>query len=111
QIRGLIQVAKANQNACYVPQEVYPTQITLLRASEEVPIELAPSVDIYRLLYDSRKNDPMWGWSKFSAGKVELHPVPGDHLTIMTEPYIGALAEKLKSSLEKAQTANPMERP
>ncbi|NEO60677.1 MAG: amino acid adenylation domain-containing protein, partial [Moorea sp. SIO4G2] len=111
QIRGLIQVARASQNACYVPQEVYPTQITLFRASDEVPIELAPSVDIYRLLYDSRKNDPMWGWSEFSAGEVELHPVPGDHLTIMTEPYIGALAEKLKSSLEKAQTANPMGRP
>lgn len=108
QIRGLIQVARANQNACYVPQEVYPTQVTLFRASEEVPIELAPSVDIYRLLYDNRKNDPMWGWSEFSAGEVELHSVPGDHLTIMTEPYIGALAENLKSSLEKAQTAKFM---
>ncbi|AOW99701.1 hypothetical protein BJP34_09735 [Moorena producens PAL-8-15-08-1] len=112
QIRGLIKVARASQNAyCYVPQEVCPTQITLFRASDEVPIELAANVDIYRLLYDSRKNDPMWGWSDFSAGEVELHPVPGDHLTIMTEPYIGALAEKLKSSLEKAQTANPMGRP
>ncbi|NEO42370.1 MAG: amino acid adenylation domain-containing protein [Moorea sp. SIOASIH] len=111
QIRGLVQVARANQNACYVPQELYPTQVTLFRASEEVPIELAPSADIHRLLYDSRKNDPLWGWSEFSAGEVELHTVPGDHLTIMTEPYIGALAEKLKSSLEKAQTANPMERP
>ncbi|MBW4511501.1 MAG: amino acid adenylation domain-containing protein [Scytonematopsis contorta HA4267-MV1] len=107
-IRGLLQVGKANQQCHYVPQEIYPTQITLFRANEEAPIEIAASEEIYQLLYDSRKIDPVWGWGQFSAGEVELHIVPGDHLTMIAEPHICVLAEKLRACLENAQAENPI---
>ncbi|HEX2242874.1 MAG TPA: hypothetical protein VHK27_06405, partial [Gammaproteobacteria bacterium] len=40
-----------------------------------------------------------WGWDQFSEGPVEVHVVPGDHLTMMTEPHVQVLAERLKACL------------
>ena len=85
QIRGFLQVAKANDQAYYVPKGVYPNRITLFRASEEFRDDLA------------------MGWDKFSCESVDTHDVPGDHITMVTEPHVQVLAEKLRACLDKAQ--------
>jgi thioesterase domain-containing protein len=85
QLRGLVQVFKANHQTHYVPHEVYPNQITVFPASEQ--------------FWD----DPAMGWDQVSSEPVETYSVPGDHMTMMTEPHVRVLAEKLRTCLDKAQ--------
>jgi len=85
QLRGLVQVVKANHQTHYVPHEVYPNQITVFPASEQ--------------LWDN----PTMGWDKVSSEPVETYSVPGDHMTMVTEPHVQVLAEKLRACLDKAQ--------
>jgi thioesterase domain-containing protein len=80
-----VQVFKANNKTHYVPQEVYPNQITVFPASEQ--------------FWD----DPAIGWDKVSSEPVETYSVPGDHITMVTEPHVRVLAEKLRACLDKAQ--------
>jgi amino acid adenylation domain-containing protein len=42
---------------------------------------------------------PTLGWGDLIAGDLQLHHVPGDHSTLMKEPHVLVLAEKLKSAL------------
>jgi thioesterase domain-containing protein len=91
QIRGFLQVAKANDQAYYVPKGVYPNRITLFRASEEF------------------RDDPAMGWDKFSSESVDTHDVPGDHVTMVTEPHVQVLAKKLRACLDKAQADDERE--
>jgi amino acid adenylation domain-containing protein len=85
QLRGLVQVFKANHQTHYVQQEVYPNQITVFPASEQ--------------FWD----DPAMGWDKVSSEPVETYSVPGDHITMVTEPHVRVLGEKLRACLDKAQ--------
>jgi thioesterase domain-containing protein/acyl carrier protein len=43
------------------------------------------------------------GWEKLIASGLEVHPVPGDHLSMLAEPNLKSLAETLKQCLAKAQ--------
>lgn len=80
------QLWRAGQN--YVP-EFYAGNITLFRATLQ-PLGIVP--------------DPTLGWKDLVGGKLEIHEVPGHHGSIVVEPYVAVLAEKLKLCLEKAQT-------
>ncbi|MBE9228019.1 non-ribosomal peptide synthase/polyketide synthase [Phormidium sp. LEGE 05292] len=96
QLNNLVQVLKTNSLMNYVPQQVYPTQIALLRSSEtsvEEPIGELPS----EILQDSA-----WGWNKFSAAPVDVQFVPGNHTTMMTQPHVQVLAERLRALIEQA---------
>jgi len=90
QLRGLVQVFKANHKTHYAPHEVYPNQITVFPASEQFWSEQ---------FWDN----PAMGWDKVSSEPVETYSVPGDHITMMTEPHVRVLAEKLRACLDKAQ--------
>jgi len=90
QLRGLVQVFKANHKTHYVPHEVYPNQITVFPASEQFWSEQ---------FWDN----PAMGWDKVSSEPVETYSVPGDHITMVTEPHVRVLAEKLRACLDKAQ--------
>lgn len=100
QVRGLVQVFKAHYQAYahYMPQEVYPTRITLFQSSE-VHSEDTASEDPSKIL-----QEPTWGWNQFSVEPVDIHVVPGDHITMMAEPHVQVLAKRLRVYLE--QTPN-----
>lgn len=51
--------------------------------------------------------DPAMGWSKLIQGRLTLCRVPGDHFTILYEPYVRALARELTSNLERALVLSP----
>ena len=68
----------------YQPQ-VYSGRITLFRASES-------SEDGYQ--------EPDMGWGRLTSGEVEVHEVPGDHLSIIHEPHVRVLAERLRGCLD-----------
>jgi thioesterase domain-containing protein len=85
----MLRVYQANSQAAlnYVPQ-VYPNPITLLRTSVESSIA---------------HQDPTLGWSKLAGENVEVHWVPGNHLTMLRKPHVHVLAEQLRACIEKAQ--------
>ncbi|MBW4493514.1 MAG: amino acid adenylation domain-containing protein [Oscillatoria princeps RMCB-10] len=82
-------VEEANRQAVrnYLPQ-VYPGRVTLFRSIER------PTRKYY---------DPLLGWGELAAGGVEVVEVPGHHKTLILEPYVRFLAEKLRACLDKAQ--------
>lgn len=84
-ISRLATVLMANLNAQerYVPGP-YTGKITLVRAADPLPVALGrhpafPERDL--------------GWRALTSGPVEVLEVPGDHITMVTEPYVQALAD------------------
>jgi amino acid adenylation domain-containing protein len=49
-----------------------------------------------------RVRDESLGWKLRTHGSVELHVVPGDHNSLHRQPYIGRLADELRTSLANA---------
>jgi amino acid adenylation domain-containing protein len=79
------QIWRAGQN--YQP-EIYDGDVTLFRATLQ-PLGIEP--------------DETLGWREFVGGNLEIHDVPGHHGSIVVEPYVAVLAEKLEFCLKKAQ--------
>ena len=71
-------------------------RIILFRASEKREVHEEQNEVVSEI-----HNDPTWGWSQFSDN-VLVHTVPGDHITMMTQPHVPVLAEQLKSCVEQA---------
>ncbi len=90
-----IEVIGANMQALdeYIFQ-VYPGRITLLRTDDENRCEAV-----------GEQYDPQFGWGDI-VGELDMHYIPGSHLSVMEEPYVQILAEKLKGCLEKAYAMN-----
>jgi surfactin family lipopeptide synthetase A len=95
EVRRLIQVIQADEIAFlqYVPSAAYPNRITLFKTSDIYQDELGILEDI--------PNDSAWGWGRLSTQPVEVLKVPGTHTTILTEPHVQVLADKLKKCLDK----------
>jgi thioesterase domain-containing protein len=64
----------------------YPGKITLMRAVE------------FEETGATRWN-PTLGWETFAGGGLEIHDVPGSHMTMCEEPNVRTLAETLKPIL------------
>jgi thioesterase domain-containing protein len=43
-----------------------------------------------------------YGWGELTAGQVEVETVPGHHLSLLAEPNVRTLAQRLRRSLEGA---------
>jgi len=48
------------------------------------------------------EKDPRLNWSKVIGGKLETYETPGDHSTVIREPNVRILAQRLSRCLEKA---------
>jgi thioesterase domain-containing protein len=46
-------------------------------------------------------------WRPFVSGGIDVHVVPGDHDSMVLEPNVRVLAEKLRACLEDAQRSKP----
>src|SRR5262249_47689738 len=74
----------------YTPvRKVYPGKITFFFAQDR------GSVKAYE---DNRLT-----WKRMASGGLEVHLVPGDHITMREEPHVAVLAEKLTDCLNRAQ--------
>ena len=67
----------------------YPGRVSLFRSSEAAASSL----------------DPGLGWRALAA-HVDVHDVPGDHHTMVREPHVATLAERLEKALEEAERPN-----
>lgn len=101
QVRALVEVYKANCQAQYVPQDIYPGRITLFRSSEE-QVKHSADEKFTEIQYESG-----WNWSQLSAQPVDIYQVSGDHITMMVEPHVRVLADKLRNCLFQANLAIP----
>jgi thioesterase domain-containing protein len=93
EIGRLLEVVLANRQVerSYRPV-VYPNQITVFRAEESFGLE---------------NSDPAMGWNQLTDTGVEIHTISGDHYTLVKEPHVRVLAERLRNSLEQAQSDRP----
>jgi amino acid adenylation domain-containing protein len=89
QVQRLYRLFKTNVQAIqrYIPQ-AYPGRVTLFQADE--PVGEAPQ-------------DSTLGWGQLAAGGVEIHVTPGNHYTMIREPHVQALAQRLRACLARAQ--------
>ncbi|HET9210755.1 MAG TPA: condensation domain-containing protein, partial [Thermoanaerobaculia bacterium] len=83
----------------------YPGRITLLRAS------LVDTEAIRELPPERRRihEDPTYGWDAVAEGGVEVHTVPGSHLTMIEAPHVETLAEVMTTCI--ARVDRGMRRP
>lgn len=102
QLHAFVRVFKANCLFSYFPQEIYPTRIALFRGTDDVP-ETIFSKETSEFLRPENMSVPALGWEPFSDGLVEIYEVPGDHISMMAEPYVQVLAQKLMACIEQAQ--------
>jgi len=76
--------------------QVYPGRITLLRTEDQ-----------YRDEAVGIQYDPLFGWGNVVAGGIDLHYVPGSHLSVLKEPHVRVVAEKLQTCLTQAMALLP----
>ena len=69
----------------------YSGRVILFRAKEQPP-------GFYQ--------DPKLGWGRLVLGRLDVHEIPGLHWTIVREPNVQVLAEKLRACLDKTQIAS-----
>ncbi|GAX38795.1 amino acid adenylation domain-containing protein [Nodularia sp. NIES-3585] len=98
-LKHLLQAYKNNNNTEYLPQQVNSIPITLFRASESDPED--QTVFPSELL-----EDLSWGWGAFSSLSVDIQFVPGNHVTMMTQPQVQVLAERLNACIKELTTLN-----
>jgi amino acid adenylation domain-containing protein len=95
-MRGLLRVFAANSTARYTPHNVQPVPIVLLRAGEfHRDYDFSPADDPGCSIADSTL-----GWNKFASGPVAVHVVPGNHITMMSDPNVTRLAQQITTCLQ-----------
>jgi len=99
QLQALVKIFKANCQTNYVPQDIPATSISLFKASD-IPLLTQTSAQM-ETFTQPLKQETSWGWSQYADGSVDIHVVPGDHHTMMNQPNVQVLAEKLREFLEK----------
>jgi amino acid adenylation domain-containing protein/non-ribosomal peptide synthase protein (TIGR01720 family) len=84
QIRHFVNVTRANDRLLktYMPG-IYPGRITFFRATDFIR--------------------PQPSWEPFSSQPIEVHDVPGKHVTMIYPPHVRTLAEKLSQCLLAAE--------
>ena len=48
----------------------------------------------------SKPPRPFKGWDAFVTGGVDIHAVPGDHFSMVREPHVRVLAERLRNCID-----------
>ena len=102
EITQLTNIVQAYKTSClclvdYVPKELYPDKLIVLRANEDLPQD--PNSE----LASEASADFSLGWSEFSTEPVDIHFVLGNHVSIMAEPHVQVLAEQLKACIDKVR--------
>jgi thioesterase domain-containing protein/acyl carrier protein len=90
-----------------IPGEQYLPALRGYRpAPLHVPVALFRATEMtrHRILLDETL-----GWERLTGSAVEVHWVPGDHLSIAVEPLVRQLATQLSDTLNKTQAVTTRE--
>jgi surfactin family lipopeptide synthetase A len=74
---------------------LYAGNVSLIRAAETLP-DLS---DEEREQY----SEPTLGWQQFSQQPIHVDYVPGNHMTMMTMPYVKLLADQVQQCLKTVE--------
>jgi len=91
-VNALLEVWRVQAQINYVPENILLTPITLFQSERTFQQQ-----DFSKFLESSA-----FGWDHFANSEVEIHKVPGNHMSMLGEPHIKVLAEKLQQSLLQA---------
>jgi amino acid adenylation domain-containing protein len=95
-IRRLYEIFHANSQAVLdYRHESLDRDITLLRSTEQLP---AVAAHVHGVV-NSRFTSPTNGWERLTPRSLTVVDVPGDHLSMMSEPNIAGVAAKLDAAL------------
>ncbi len=72
--------------------EPYPGKVTLFKCEHIEPRNV-----------ETLQADPSWGWAEISSEPVDIHRVPGSHETMVIEPDVRVLAEKLHACIAQTE--------
>jgi thioesterase domain-containing protein len=91
QLHHLFKVYRSNNEAAlaYRPRAC-STPLVLFRAAETMEKELT---------------DTTYGWSHLAEGSLEIEAVTGNHFTMLDEPHVSLLAEKLRVRFARATSS------
>jgi thioesterase domain-containing protein len=78
----------------------YEGELTLFRCME---VEKESSLAWQKAGIDM--SDKTRGWDELADGGLSIEFVPGHHATMMSEPHVRVLAEKLRNCMERAESA------
>ncbi len=83
----------------FLPARLCRSRLILFRATEKLITDL-PGIDDepFRNLY----SDPLLGWGSRSVQPVQVFDVPGGHSSMLQEPQVQILAEKMQACLQPA---------
>ncbi|MGP3689118.1 amino acid adenylation domain-containing protein [Streptomyces sp. IBSNAI002] len=89
-VRRLFHVYEANWKAAFAYRpEVVDQDMVLIHAAQPLPGVL----NSMHTAIESMHADPSNGWRERTSGTLEVVDVPGDHLTIMEEPYVAHMVQ------------------
>lgn len=98
QLERLLAVFKAHSQVSYsISNEIIATPLTLLRTQAHGVEGVAREAEGSFIEVNSAEDDESWGWATY--GPTSVHCLPGDHLSILNEPYVQTLAEQLTQLL------------
>ncbi|HEY0738970.1 MAG TPA: thioesterase domain-containing protein, partial [Herpetosiphonaceae bacterium] len=88
QIQRQLAIYQANLHAAasYCPQGIYADRIIVFQAEER---------------FSTNPPMPSLGWNQLAAQPVEVLNIPGNHLTMFSEPQLAVLAERLQQCLDQ----------
>jgi thioesterase domain-containing protein len=58
---------------------------------------------------DDELSDTTYGWSHLAEGSLEIEVVRGNHFTMLDEPHVALLAQKLRVHLAQANLRHSAE--
>jgi aspartate racemase len=73
---------------CHYQPRTYPGRLVLFRAEQPAWV-------------GSRFDDPLLGWGDLAADGLEVHPVSGDHLTLLDRANVSSLSVTLNAYLRQ----------
>jgi thioesterase domain-containing protein len=78
----------------------YPGKVTLFRPPLDEAYVLGPEKVVnHQMAFVTHDNH----WNRYVTGETEVHVVPGEHNSMVLEPHVRVLADKLLECLEAAQ--------
>ncbi|NDJ18218.1 non-ribosomal peptide synthetase [Myxacorys almedinensis] len=84
----------------YVFQGMFVGEILLFRATQKsnvfdgTLVDDTPYVELY--------SDPLFGWGKRVSEKVQVYDIPGGHSSMLQEPNVQVIAEKIQAYFDTA---------
>ena len=92
----------------FEPEQILLFEAQLRALQDYRPLPSPIPIALFRASVPSLSQlamDPTLGWSDFAKGEVQVRTVPGNHLSMTTEPLVRQLAKALSSALDAAQGA------